>query len=101
MARALGVGLLGVDDADVIEELVPEAAVQQMQRGVLHAAVVPVDGQPVVELLAVRQTLVVMRIAVAHIVPARAGPVGHGVYLALGGTAALGAGGVDPVGRAG
>ena len=47
VARALGIRLLGVDDADVVQELVPEAGVQQMQRCVLHAAVVPVDRSPV------------------------------------------------------
>ena len=34
--------LRGGHHADVVQELVPEAAVQQVQRGVLHAAVVPV-----------------------------------------------------------
>ena len=33
----------------VVEELVPEAGVQQMERRVLHAAVVPVHGRPVFE----------------------------------------------------
>ena len=48
---ALGVRLGRGNNADIIEELVPEAAVEQVERGVLHAAVVPVDGRPVVERL--------------------------------------------------
>ena len=48
---ALCIRLLGRDDADIIQELVPEAAVQQMEGGVLHAAVVPVYLMPVIESL--------------------------------------------------
>ncbi len=40
-----------------------------------------------------------MRVHIAQIVPARTGPVGHRVGLALGRAAAAGAGGVDPVGH--
>ncbi len=46
VAGALGVGLLGGHHADVVQELVPEAGVQQVQGGVLHAAVVPVHRGP-------------------------------------------------------
>ncbi len=98
---ALLIGLLGGHHADVVEELVPEAAVQQVQGGVLHAAVVPVHGGPVVQGLRGGQGLVVVGVHIAQEVPAGARPLGHGVGLPLGGAAAAGAGGVHPVGHLG
>ena len=65
----------------------------------LHAAVVPVDGTPVVQCLFGSERFVIVRIHVAQEIPARAGPLRHGVGLALGRAAALRAGGVDPVGH--
>ena len=99
MARALLIRLLGRHDADVIQKLVPEAAVEQVERGVLHAAVVPVDRAPVVQRLLGGECFVIVRVHVAQEIPARAGPLRHGIGLALGGAAALRAGGVDPVGH--
>ena len=55
--------------ADIVEEFVPETAVQQMERCVLHAAVVPVDRGPVFEGLLAGKLLVVVRIHVAQEVP--------------------------------
>ena len=101
MARALGIGLLRVDNADVVEELVPEAGVEQVQRGVLHAAVVPVHRAPVLLRLVRDRLMVVVRIHIAQEVPRRTRPLGHGVGLALGVAPALGALGVDPVGHLG
>ena len=94
------VRLLGGHNADVIQELVPETAVQQMQGGVLHAAVVPVHGAPILERLLAGDGVVVLRVAVAQEVPARTGPLGHSVGLALGGGTAAGAGRADPLGMA-
>ena len=101
MARALGIGLLRVDNADVVEELVPEAGVEKVQRGVLHAAVIPVHRAPVLLRLVRDRRLVVVRIHIAQEVPRRTRPLGHGVGLALGGASALGALGIDPVGHLG
>ena len=78
----------------------PETAVQQVQGGVLHAAVVPVHGAPILERLLAGDGVVVLRVAVAQEVPARTGPLGHGVGLALGGGTAAGAGRADPLGMA-
>ena len=86
-------------NADVIQELVPEAAVQQMQRGVLHAAVVPVDRRPVFERFLGGQRLVVVRVHIAQEVPGGACPLRHGVGLALCRAAAVRTGGVHPVGH--
>ena len=47
MAGALVVGLREGDHPQVIEELVPEPGVEQVEGGVLHAAVVPVHLAPV------------------------------------------------------
>ena len=54
----------------IIQELMPEAAVQQVERGVLHTAVVPVDWHPVLERFLGCKLLVVVRVAVAQEVPA-------------------------------
>ena len=101
MRGALSIGFLGGHNADVIQELVPEAAVQQMQRGVLHAAVIPIDRAPVFERFLGAQRLIVVRVHIAQEVPGRARPLGHGVGLALGRAAAVRTGGVDPVGHLG
>ena len=95
------VRLLGGHYAEVIQEFMPEAAVQQVQGGVLHAAVVPVHRAPILERLLAGQRLLVVGVAVAQEIPARAGPLGHRVSLALGGGTAAGAGRVDPLGMAG
>ena len=60
----------------------------------LHAAVVPVHGHPVVQLLPAGEGFGVVRVAVAQEVPAGARPLGHGVGFPLSGGAALGAGAV-------
>ena len=100
MAGALLVRLPGGHHADVVQELVPEPAVQQMQRGVLHAAVVPVHRAPVFQRLPAGQRVVVVRVHIAQEVPGRARPLGHGVRLPFGGAAAARAGGVHPFGMA-
>ena len=69
VARALGIRLLGVDDADVIEELVPEAAVKQMQSCVLHTAVVPINRCPILCSFFRDKLLVVMRVAISEEIP--------------------------------
>jgi hypothetical protein len=76
-----------------VQDLVPEPRVQQVQDGVLDAADVQVDAagvtgargvraQPVALDLGVDEALVVLRVEVAQLVPARAGPLRHRVGLA-------------------
>ncbi|CCY20904.1 uncharacterized protein BN782_00673 [Eubacterium sp. CAG:786] len=91
----LHVRLLAGNDALVVQELVPETAVQQVERGVLHAAVVPVNGHPVFERFLGGKLLVVVRVAVTQEVPAGTSPLGHCISLALCGATAARAGGVD------
>ena len=69
VARALGVRLLGGNNADIVQELVPEAGVQQVQRGMFHAAVIPVDRRPVFERFLACKRLIVVRIHIAQEVP--------------------------------
>ena len=99
MARALRIRLGRRHLADVVEEFMPEAAVKQMQRRMLHAAVVPVDGEPVVERFLARERLVVVRVRIAQEIPRGTGPLGHRVRLALGRAAAVRARRIDPVGH--
>ncbi len=85
--------LLRADVAEVEQHLVPEPRVQQVQHGVLDAADVQVDAAGVVRArrvlahpvpldLGVDEPLVVLRVQVAQVVPARAGPLRHRVGLA-------------------
>ena len=52
MRRALEIRLFALYHADIIEEFSPETGIKQVQRDMLHAAVIPVYGHPVVERLA-------------------------------------------------
>ncbi|MNS52788.1 hypothetical protein D3C72_855150 [compost metagenome] len=94
-------GLGRGDVAEVVEYLVPEAGVQEVHDRVLRAADVQVDGQPALLGLLAHELLVVVRIHEAQVVPATAGPLGHGVGLAARRQAGLGIGGVDPLRRIG
>ena len=91
VAGALPVGLLGGDEAQVIEELM------QVEGGVLHAAIVPVHRGPVVEGFFRGQSIAVVGVHVAQEIPAGARPLGHGVRLPPGWSSAAGAGGGYPV----
>ena len=97
LRRAPGVRLGGRDDADVVQELMPEARIKQVQGGVFHAAVVPVHRQPVVQLFARRRLGVVVRIDVTQEVPTRTGPLRHRVRLAPGLAAARRALRIHPI----
>ena len=97
VSGALLVGFRRRHSANIIQELMPETAVQQMQGGVLHAAVVPVHGRPVLQRLLGGQSVLAVGVHVAQEVPGGTGPLGHGVGLAGCGAAAAGAGGLDPV----
>ena len=99
VAGALGIRLFRVDDADIIEELVPEAGVQQVKRRVLHTAVIPVNGGPIGFSFFGDGSILVVRVHIAQIIPAGACPLGHGVRLAFGRAAAARASSVDPVGH--
>ncbi len=91
----------GIHVAEVEEHLVPEAGVQQVQHGVFDAAdvqvhtaarrpvLVVVRAHPVVELVLLDHVLGVGRVDVAHVVPAGAGPVRHGVGVAIVGLLAV------------
>ena len=75
------IGLVGVDNAQIEQNLVPEAAVEQVQHGVLGAAHIQIDGQPVVFGFNREWRRVVLGVGVAQIVPARARPLRHCVGL--------------------
>ena len=70
VAGALLVGFGRGNHANVMQEQVPEAAVQQVQGRVLHAAVVPVHRQPVPERFGRADAGFAVRVAVTHEVPA-------------------------------
>ena len=97
LAQQVGEGLVTGEQAEVAADLGPEAAVEQVQDGMLDAADVVVDGHPAVGGLAAEGHLGVVRVAVADVVPARAGEGVHRVGLATGGLAADRAGGLVEV----
>ena len=75
----------------------PEAGVEQMQGGMLHSAVVPVNRHPVIQGLLAGKGLVVAGIRIAQEIPGGSGPLRHSVGLSLCRAAAVRAGGVYPV----
>ena len=87
--------------AEVEEHLVPEAGVEQVEHSVFDAAdvqvhtafitrvLVVVRAHPVVELVLLHHVLGVGRVDVTHVVPAGAGPVRHGVGVAVVGLLAV------------
>ena len=97
MGSALLVGFRRRDHTDVVQELVPEPTVQQVQSGVLHAAVVPIHRRPVFQRLLGSDGVLAVGVHIAQEIPRGTGPLGHGVGLAGSGAAAAGAGGLDPV----
>ena len=74
-------GLFGRYNTDVIEELVPEASVEQVKDCVLGTTDVDVHWQPSLEKLFVCQFLIIVRVNIAQVVPARTRPLWHGVGL--------------------
>ena len=97
VAGTLLVRLRRFHHTDIVQEQMPEAAVQKVQRGVFHATVVPVNRHPVIKRLPGSKLLIVMRVAVAQEIPAGPRPLGHGVCFPPGGRAAARAGHIDPV----
>ena len=83
--------------AYIMQEQVPEAAVQQMERGMLHAAVIPVHRHPVIKRFLGGKLLMIMRVAVTQEIPAGAGPLRHGIGFPPGRRAAARTGYIDPI----
>ena len=75
----------------------PEAGIEQMQHGVLDSADIQVDGHPVVFGFLAPGFFVIMWIAKAQVVPARTGPLRHGVGLASALFAGFGIDDLDPL----
>ena len=81
--------LVEVQHPQVAQHLREEAAVQQVQDGVLDAADVLIDRHPTVGFRAVKRKLGVVRIGIAQVIPARARERVHGIGLATSLAAAL------------
>ena len=81
--------LVEVQHAQIAQHLREEAAVQQVQDGVLDAADVLVDRHPAVGFRAVEGQLGVVRVGVAQVIPARARERVHGIGLTASLAAAL------------
>ena len=67
--------------AVVVEELVPEARIDEVTGGMLGAADVEIDVLPVVVGLAAHQCLIVVRVHIAQVVGARTGEARHSAQL--------------------
>ena len=59
-----------MDEADVVQHLVPETGIEQVQDGVFCAADVEIDGHPVFFVGFREGSLVVVGIDVAQVIPA-------------------------------
>ena len=94
LAQQVGEGLVHAQQAQVAQRLGKEAAVEQVQNGVLDAADVVIDGHPTVGSLAGEGQLGVVRIGIAQVIPAGASEGVHGIGLALGRATADRAGGL-------
>ena len=94
LAQQVGEGLVHAQQAQVAQRLGKEAAVEQVQNGVLDAADVVIDGHPTVGSLAGEGQLGVVRVGIAQVIPAGAGEGVHGIGLALGRATADRAGGL-------
>ena len=101
MTGTLCIRLLCRNNTDIIEELMPETAIEQMQRRMLHTAVIPVNRAPVFHGLFRSKRLIVMRIHIAQEVPGRTCPLRHGIGFTFCRTAAARTGRVDPFGNVG
>ena len=75
----------------------PETGIQQVQRGMFHTAVVPVDVHPVVKRFFGSKFPVVVRITVTQEIPGRTRPVRHHVGFPPRFAAAFRTSGVNPV----
>lgn len=76
--KRLGAG----EVAEVEEDFVPEAGVEEVKDGVFGAANVEVDREPVFFEFGVDEVVGVFVVGEANVVPARPGPLGHGVGFA-------------------
>ena len=74
--------LATADEAQIEQDLVPESAVQEVQHRVLGAADVEIDRKPVLLDRGVDEAFLVLRVCVAQVVPAGAGPLRHRVGFA-------------------
>ena len=97
LAQQVGKGLVHAQQAQVAQRLGKEAAVEQVQNGVLDATDVVIDGHPTVGCLAGERQLGVARVGIAQVIPAGAGEGVHGIGLALRRAAADRAGGLVEV----
>ena len=84
LAQQVSEGLIHTQQAQVAQRLGKEAAVEQVQNGVLDAADVVIDGHPTIGSLAGEGQLGVVRVGIAQVIPAGAGKGVHGIGLALG-----------------
>ena len=94
LAQQVGEGLVHTQQAQAAQRLGKEAAVEQVQNGVLDATDVVIDGHPTVGGLAGERQLGVVRVGIAQVIPAGASEGVHGIGLALGRAAADRAGGL-------
>ena len=78
---------LGRHQSQIIQKLMPETGIQQVQRGMLHSSVVPINIHPVIKRFLGGKFFAVVRIAITQEIPGRTGPVRHGIRF----TAGLGA----------
>jgi hypothetical protein len=98
LREELGEGLVVRHHAEVAEDAREEARVDQVQDGVLDAAAVEIDRQPVLHRRRIERLSLVPRVGEAIEVPGRVHERVHRVRLAARRAATLGTRGVDELG---
>ena len=70
LAEQVGERLVALDEAGVAEQLVVEAGIEEVQAGMLDSSDVLINREPVAGLLRIKHAVLVVRAAVAGVVPA-------------------------------
>jgi hypothetical protein len=79
----------------------PETWIQQVECRVLHAAVIPVNGRPVVHSFPWSDLFIIIGVGVTQKIPAWACPLRHCVCFSFSRTSAFGTNGWNPIGHCG
>lgn len=65
----------GLEDTFVMEELMPETSIKKMKNGMFSTANIDIDRKPMIKQFFVTDFILIMRIDVTGIIPARTSPL--------------------------
>src|SRR5699024_12730265 len=70
-----------MNNADIIEYFMPETCIQQVKNGMLCAADVQVNRQPVFQFFGICKCFIIVRVDESQVIPAAACPLRHSICL--------------------